>query len=91
MAESISVGVRELRNNFSHFLAEVKQGNKVTVLSHGKPVAELVQTPTPEEKPFKRTFGSLKGKMWIADDFDEPDEEMLAAMEADIFPPEGNE
>jgi prevent-host-death family protein len=90
MAESISVGVRELRNNFSHFLAEVKQGNKVTVLSHGKPVAELVQTPTPAEKPFKRTFGSLKGKMWIADDFDEPDEEMLAAMEADIFPPEGD-
>jgi prevent-host-death family protein len=87
MAESISVGVRELRNNFSHFLAEVKQGNKVTVLSHGKPVAELSAPAAEARRPIPR-IGALKGKMWMADDWDVWDEETLASFEAPIDPQE---
>lgn len=80
MAESISVGVRELRNNFSHFLAEVQQGAKVTVLSHGKPVAELSAPAQMHPRPVPK-FGSLKGEIWIADDFDDP----LPDFEADYY------
>jgi prevent-host-death family protein len=37
-----SVGVRELKNGLSAFLARVKEGEEVVVTDHGKPVARLV-------------------------------------------------
>lgn len=35
------VGVRELKNNLSRYLEQVKRGEEVIVTSHGKPVARL--------------------------------------------------
>ena len=37
-----SVGVRELKNGLSGFLARVKQGEELVVTERGKPVARLV-------------------------------------------------
>ena len=36
------VGVRELRDGLSRFLAGVRAGTEITVTDHGKPVARLV-------------------------------------------------
>ena len=38
----MDVGVRELRNNLSRHLAEVRAGHTVTVTDHGRPVARIV-------------------------------------------------
>jgi antitoxin (DNA-binding transcriptional repressor) of toxin-antitoxin stability system len=49
-------GVAEAKNNFTHLLDRVQEGEKITITRHGKPVAELrappiVRTPlTPEER-----------------------------------------
>lgn len=36
------VGIRELKNNLSRYIAEVKDGAELTVTEHGRPVARLV-------------------------------------------------
>ncbi len=43
-----TVGVRELRQNLSVYLARVKAGEALTVLEHGRPVAILRPLPVAE-------------------------------------------
>jgi len=48
-----SVGVRELRQNASRYLLEVKRGETVEVTDRGEPVARLVPIPK-QESTFDR-------------------------------------
>jgi len=67
-------------------LQQVEAGDEIVIARHGKPVARLVplqRTATP------RQLGSLRGKIWMALDFDEPDQELIDLMESGpIFPDE---
>ena len=47
-----SVGVRELRDRLSRYLAEVRAGRTVTVTDHGRAVARIV--PDDEPSPLER-------------------------------------
>ncbi|WP_194831905.1 type II toxin-antitoxin system Phd/YefM family antitoxin [Nocardia sp. XZ_19_369] len=38
----MEVGVRELRDSLSSYLAEVRAGRTVTVTDHGQPIARIV-------------------------------------------------
>jgi prevent-host-death family protein len=38
----VEVGVRELRDHLSRYLAEVTDGREVVVTDHGRPVARLI-------------------------------------------------
>ncbi len=51
MAES--VGIRDLRQNLSVYLERVKKGERLTVTSHNKPVAELIPFGD-EDDPLQR-------------------------------------
>lgn len=53
MSRPKTVGVRELRQNLSVYLARVKKGQVLTVTEHGRPVAELRPLP-PEADPLAR-------------------------------------
>jgi prevent-host-death family protein len=46
---SRTVGVRELRQNLSVYLARVKKGQALTVTEHGRAVAELRPVPIPTD------------------------------------------
>jgi len=48
-----SIGVRELRQNASRYLLEVKRGETVEVTDRGEPVARLVPIPK-QESTFDR-------------------------------------
>jgi antitoxin (DNA-binding transcriptional repressor) of toxin-antitoxin stability system len=52
------------------------QGEEIIIAKAGKPVARLV--PELPSSPGKRVPGFGKGKVWIADDFDEMSESELA-------------
>ncbi len=67
------VNVYEAKTQLSKLLEEVEGGGEVVIARNGRPVARLVplQRSVPHRVP-----GSLKGKIWIADDFDEPDPEL---------------
>ena len=44
------VGVRELRQNLSVYLDRVKEGERLEVTEHGRPVALLVPLPDDDEQ-----------------------------------------
>lgn len=48
----MQIGIRELRDGLSRHLAEVRNGEEITVTDHGKPVAMLI--PILKENPFAR-------------------------------------
>ncbi len=38
----IKINIRELTHNFSHYLNEVKNGERITILERHKPVADII-------------------------------------------------
>ncbi|MGY4396716.1 prevent-host-death family protein [Sphingomonas sp. UYAg733] len=87
-AHASIVGVRELRGKLSEYLRRVASGENFDVVSRGKKIAEL---RSPEPEPNNRKAGALRGKIWMADDFDtwppEMEKVFRAIEEDDIFPP----
>jgi prevent-host-death family protein len=83
------VNVYEAKTQLSKLLQQVEAGDEIVIARHGKPIARLVpiqRTATP------RQLGSLRGKIWIAPDFDEPDAELIDLMEhGPIFPDEADQ
>lgn len=37
----MGVGIRDMKNHLSHYLARVREGESVTITDHGRPVARL--------------------------------------------------
>jgi prevent-host-death family protein len=67
---STVINVHDLKTNYSKYLEQVISGKEIVLGKHGKPVAKIVALPDATSKP--RKLGTLKGKIWISDDFDEP-------------------
>ena len=67
------VNVHQAKSQLSKLLDQVAAGEEVVIARHGKPVARLA--PMQEELP-PRQPGALKGKIWVAENFDDPDEEL---------------
>ena len=78
--KEIRVGVRELRGNLTHYLRSASEGSAILVTSHDAVIAEIHQPRAERLRP--RQPGALKGKIWIADDFDELPEDVSPAMES---------
>lgn len=58
---------------FSQILEKIRAGEEVVIDESGSPLAKVL----PLRDEFRRDGrGSLKGQIWISDDFDEPDEEI---------------
>ena len=67
------VNVHQAKTQLSKLLDQVAAGEEVVIARYGKPVAKL--SPV-DEHLSPRQPGALKGKIWIADNFDEFDEEL---------------
>ena len=66
------VNVHEAKTNLSKLLEQALNGEEVIIAKAGKPLV-----PVREKK--ESCFGMDAGKIWIADDFDKLDEDILAA------------
>lgn len=71
---TVQVNVYEAKSKLSGLLDRVAAGEDVIIARHGRPVARLVPVA---ERPARRTPGAWKGRVWIAEDFDELDEQSL--------------
>jgi prevent-host-death family protein len=71
----IEVNVREAKARLSELLDRVAAGEQVTIRRRNDIVARLVP-PASRRQP-----GRLKGKVWIAPDFDETPEDIIEMME----------
>jgi prevent-host-death family protein len=67
------VNVHEAKTQLSRLLQAVEKGEEVVIARNGTPVARLVPH-VEERKP--REPGWAKGRMWMAPDFDEYDEQI---------------
>ena len=69
-----TVNIHEAKTHLSRLLERVADGEEIIIARAGKPVAKLVPL-----KPKPRRPGSLKGKIRIHSDFDEPLPDDIAA------------
>lgn len=62
------MNVYEAKTHLSKLLDEVEAGDEIVIARNGRPVARLVPLQRARRE---RVPGSLQGKIWIADDFDD--------------------
>lgn len=82
------VNMHEAKTHLSRLVERVVAGEEIVIGRAGKPVARLV--PYVEEPEIFHPFGLLKGKVWISDDFYEPDQELIDAFENSTLFPDGD-
>lgn len=70
---SETVTVTEAKTQLSRLIERVANGEEIVIRRGQRPMAKLVRY---DELPAPRRLGDLAGKIWISDDFDEPDEEI---------------
>jgi prevent-host-death family protein len=70
------VNIHEAKTHLSRLLERVAAGEEVVIAKAGRPVAKLVAY---DEDQAPRKLGGWKGSVWIADDFDELPDDVLAA------------
>ncbi|WP_433601248.1 type II toxin-antitoxin system Phd/YefM family antitoxin [Nocardia sp. CA-135953] len=56
----MDVGIRELRDNLSRHLTEVRAGHTVTVTDHGRPIARIVPVGRPTRLEQLRAEGRVQ-------------------------------
>jgi prevent-host-death family protein len=64
------VNVHAAKTHLSRLLERVEAGEEITLARAGKPVAKLVPYQARREP---RKLGSLRGKIWLAPDWDSPE------------------
>ena len=70
--------VHAAKTHLSRLIDEAAAGEEIVIARAGKPVARLLPF-APRAEP--RQPGLMKGKIWIAEDFDDPlPEEIMAAL-----------
>jgi prevent-host-death family protein len=67
--EPEDIGAFDAKTRLSELLDNVEQGHVYRITKRGRPVAELRPLGTPRTI---RAFGDERGRIVIADDFDEP-------------------
>ncbi len=71
MAEIVTV--TEAKTQLSSLIERVTEGEEIVIRRGQRPVAKLIRYQG-ASKP--RKMGDLRGRIWMSDDFDEPDEEI---------------
>ena len=78
---SKQVNVYEAKTTLSKLIDEAAAGEEIVIARNGRPVARLVPLDA-ASKP--RRPGGWEGKLWIADDFDDPlPDDIQAAFEGE--------
>lgn len=70
------VNIHEAKTHLSRLLERVSAGEEIVIAKAGRPVAKLIPYLESDEP---RKMGAWKGRVWIADDFDELPPDILAA------------
>ena len=66
-----TVNIHAAKTHLSSLVEEAATGEEIIIAKAGKPMARLVPLEA-KKKNFASTFGMLKGKIWISDDFNDP-------------------
>ena len=64
-----TINIHAAKTHFSSLVAEVEAGEEIIIAKAGKPVARLMPL---QKNDFRRSFGALKGRIHMKDNFDDP-------------------
>ena len=64
-----TVNIHQAKTHLSRLVEEAVQGGEVIIARANKPLVKLV--PVEEARPPRR-LGTVAGKVWMSEDFDEP-------------------
>lgn len=64
-----AVNIHQAKTHLSRLVERVARGEEIVIARSGKPVAKLVPYT---ERRMPRPFGTMRGKIRVADDFDAP-------------------
>jgi len=73
---SKSVNVYEAKTHLSQLIDRAAAGEEIVIARAGRPVARLVALA---DSPNRRVPGAWRGKVWVAEDFDDLPVEIGAA------------
>lgn len=65
--------IHQAKTNLSKLIEKTQNGEEVIIAKAGKPIAKLVAY---KENLKPRKMGLWKGKIWVADNFDDEDKEI---------------
>ena len=93
------VEMADFRDDVAGYLRQARQGASSVITADGKAMGELrppateaeptTATPVPTSESPRRLIGSMRGEIWMADDWDTWPEGFIEEMtEGHIFPPE---
>ena len=69
----MKISIIEAKENLTKYLEMAKRGVEVTISVNDVPACKIVGI----DQPTTKTFGLLRGKATIADDFDHQDQDIL--------------
>ncbi len=72
------VNIHEAKTQLSRLVDRAAAGEEIIIGKAGKPRARLVAY---SERSLPRTPGRLRGRLWVASDFDETSESLIDAFE----------
>ena len=79
------INIHEGKTHFSRIISEAESGQTIVIGRMGTPVAMIIPYSPAQLQP--RKGGQLKGKVWMAPDFDAPDPEIERLFyEGDLLP-----
>jgi len=62
----------DAKTHLSELVERAAAGEEIVIAKAGEPKARLMPLRAPKKKKKRRELGFLRGKIWIADDFDAP-------------------
>ena len=84
MFVATTINIQEAKTHLLQLLIRVEAGEEIVIARAGKPVARLVAV---RESKKQLRLGALKGQIWMAPDWNAPDEELIDLLEnSKIFP-----
>ncbi len=69
--------ITEAKAKFSAVVEKAMAGEEIIISKMGKPVAKIMSYEAPK---VQRRVGFMRGKMWVADDFDEWPEDIARSL-----------
>ncbi len=69
----IIANVHKAKTELSKLIAAALAGEEVVIAKNEEPVVKLIKYEKPK---IKSSYGILKGKVWMSDDFNDEDEEI---------------
>lgn len=74
------VNIHEAKTHLSKLLQRVAAGERIVIAKAGEPIADLVP-----HRPQRFQLGGLEGELWVPDNFDDPDPEILRMFYGEDF------